>query len=51
MSCPAFNSAFVANVATFVSKSVLFMNPTIAALSTELLQFMLLSTISLVNLL
>ena len=40
-----FYSAFVANVATFLSNSVLFMNLAISDLSTKYLLFMLLSTI------
>ena len=49
--CPDFNSAFVANVATFLFNSALFMIPAISDLSTKCLLFMLLSTIFLVNLL
>ena len=51
LSCFAVNSAFVTNVATFLSKSSLFIDLAIADLSTKFLLFMLLSTIFLVNLL
>ena len=51
LSCSAFNSAFVANFANFLSKSELFINPAISDLSTKFLLFILLSTISLVYLL
>ena len=40
-----------AHIATFLSNSALFMNPAIAPLSTIPLLFMLLATISLLNLL
>ena len=49
LSCSAFNSAFVANVATFLFKSEFFMNPEIPVLSTKCLRFMLLPIISLAN--
>ena len=47
--CSAFNLAFAANVATFLSNSALFMNPVISDFSTKFLRFVLLATISLVN--
>ena len=49
LSCSAFNSTFLANVANFLSNLALFMNPEIAALSTKFLLFIWLAIISLVN--
>ena len=51
LSCFAFNLDFAANVAIFLYKSALFMNPAIADLATKPSIFILLATISLVNLL
>ena len=46
-SCYDLNSGFVANVATILSNSALFMNSAIADVSTKFSPFMLLATISL----
>ena len=51
ITCNFINSAFVANVVSFLSKLALFMNPAILDLSTNSYFFMLLATIYLVNLL